>query len=170
MSLGPRRAPEDWSRYKDLCPRIMELAEACLRSFQEQRVEVSFGDVLDYRQGGMLGWHQDNMDLSRHTFTAVLTLATQGEGRFEWREIAADGRALGEVVASSQPCAGELAIHGLHCNNSLAHRAFWEEEGRRVALVLFCRSDEMEGMLSAKGVLSQITMRHWWTKDFDLQK
>merc|ERR1711972_7329 len=101
-----------------------------LRSFTGQEVEVSFGDVLDYRDGHMLGWHQDNMDLSRHTFTAVLTLFQEGAGRFEWREIAEDGCSLGAVSESVLPQPGDLAVHGLPCNNALAHRAFWDF-GRR---------------------------------------
>ncbi|CAE8638863.1 unnamed protein product [Polarella glacialis] len=109
------------------------------------------------------------MDLGRHTFTVVLTLSSEGDGRFEWRDIAPDGRSLGKVVASARPGPGDLAIHGLTCNNVLAHRAFWDD-GRRVALVLFCRSPEMEAALSVKEVQSCISMRHWWTKDFELAK
>eukprot|EP00931_Biecheleriopsis_adriatica_P077615 TRINITY_DN51135_c0_g1_i1.p1 TRINITY_DN51135_c0_g1~~TRINITY_DN51135_c0_g1_i1.p1 ORF type:complete len:283 (-),score=45.59 TRINITY_DN51135_c0_g1_i1:31-855(-) len=169
VSLGPRSTPEDWAKYSATCPHILEAAEKLLRSFRGQHVEVTFGDVLDYRAGNLLGWHQDNMDLTRHTFTVVLTLSSNGDGRFEWRQIADDGRELGEVVSSATPSHGNLAIHGLTCNNKLAHRAYWEE-GRRVALVLFCRSEEVERALTTQGVQSCITMRHWWSKDFELVK
>jgi len=161
VSLGSRASARDWDRYRATCPKTLETAELLLASLVDQAVEVTFGDVLDYQPGHALGWHQDSMDTSRHTFTAVLTLSAEGEGRFEWREIAADGQSLGETVASTQPEAGDLAIHGLACNNALAHRVTWAE-GRRVTLVLFCRSQAMGAALEAAGLESRITMRHWW--------
>eukprot|EP00933_Yihiella_yeosuensis_P073514 TRINITY_DN8222_c2_g1_i1.p1 TRINITY_DN8222_c2_g1~~TRINITY_DN8222_c2_g1_i1.p1 ORF type:complete len:317 (-),score=56.35 TRINITY_DN8222_c2_g1_i1:335-1285(-) len=169
MCLGPRTCAEDWAKYRSACPRILEVAERLLHSLSDQQVEVSFGDVLDYRGQQLLGWHQDNMDLSRHTFTVVLTLAAEGHGCFEWREIAADSKSLAEITASATPSYGDLAIHGLTCNNGRAHRAFWDT-GRRVALVLFCRSEEMEKILKESGVESCISMRHWWSKDFETIK
>merc|ERR1712224_857580 len=114
----------------------------------------AFGDVLDYRDGSLLGWHQDSMDLSRHTFTVVLTLYVEGEGRFEWRRI--EGASLGDPVSSVRPSPGDLVIHGLTCNNALAHRAFWDQ-GRRLTLVLFCRSQAMTTLLSDRGLKSEIS-------------
>eukprot|EP00928_Gymnodinium_smaydae_P079197 TRINITY_DN6318_c0_g1_i2.p1 TRINITY_DN6318_c0_g1~~TRINITY_DN6318_c0_g1_i2.p1 ORF type:complete len:302 (+),score=50.86 TRINITY_DN6318_c0_g1_i2:65-970(+) len=171
VSLGSRATPEDWAKYQKVCPKILEAAEKLLRSLTDQRAEVTFGDVLDYSPGQRLGWHQDNMDLTRHTFTAVLTLSTFGEGRFEWRtiEAAPDGGGspcLGEVTSSSCPGAGNLAIHGLTCNNSLAHRAVWTA-GRRVALVLFCRSPEVAAILANRGEESRLTMRYWWSREVE---
>jgi len=166
ICLGPRTQPGDWAKYRKTCPKTLETAEKLLASFRDQDVEVSFGDILDYREGHLLGWHQDNMDLNRHTFTVVLTLASEGDGRFEWREIAADSHSLGPVTASSRPGAGDLAIHGLTCNNSLAHRVFWDV-GRRATLVLFCRSNDMQKLLAEAGLESMISMRHWWSKELD---
>lgn len=164
IALGSRAKPEDWSRYRNACPGILDTAELLLGSLAGQTVEVTFGDVLDYREDELLGWHQDNMDLSRHTFTAVLTLLAEGDGCFEWREITDNGHRLGDVVASQSPRPGDLAIHGLSCNNALAHRALWAH-GRRLALVMFCRSAAMEEVLRSAGLQSRITMRHWWTED-----
>eukprot|EP00747_Dinoflagellata_sp_TGD_P214224 gnl/TRDRNA2_/TRDRNA2_87113_c0_seq1.p1 gnl/TRDRNA2_/TRDRNA2_87113_c0~~gnl/TRDRNA2_/TRDRNA2_87113_c0_seq1.p1 ORF type:complete len:274 (+),score=27.24 gnl/TRDRNA2_/TRDRNA2_87113_c0_seq1:121-942(+) len=169
VSLGRRRCAEDWERYRAACPKILEAADHLIRALPGQDIEVCFGDVLDYREGHLLGWHQDSMDLTRHTFTVVMTLAADGEGRFEWREIAADGQSLGQVVSSTRPAAGDVAIHGLECNNCLAHRVFWDV-GRRVTLVLFCRSDAIEAILRSRGVESNISMRHWWTKSFETVK
>lgn len=167
ISLGSRARSEDWGKFRCVCPKIVETAEMLLRSLDGQAAEVSFGDVLDYRGGHLLGWHQDNMDVTRHTFTAVLTLFDDGEGRFEWRDIAPDGRSLGHIVASTQPRPGSLAIHGLTCNNALAHRAYWDH-GRRITLVLFCRSDALASLLAEKGLRSDITMKHWWTKELEV--
>jgi len=167
VALGPHMGSSDWDKYRIVCPKIVDTAEAVLRSFQDQHVQVAFGDVLDYRGGSLLGWHQDSMDLSRHTFTIVLTLYTEGEGRFEWRRIG--DSSLGDVVSSAQPARGDLVIHGLLCNNLLAHRAFWDT-GRRLTLVLFCRSDSMTECLREHGMLSQITMRNWWSKDMETQR
>lgn len=176
LCLGSRSRPEDWDKFRGHAPRILEAAEVLLRSFPGQSgVEVLFGDVLDYNcaleaaQPQLLGWHQDNMDITRHTFTVVLTLAAEGDGRNEWREIAPGSVALGGIVASMQPGAGDLGVHGLACNNALAHRAFWDT-GRRVALVMFCRSAEMEAQLRTRSLESQITMRHWWSKAFETTK
>eukprot|EP00438_Fugacium_kawagutii_P002133 Skav218483 [mRNA] locus=scaffold538:1199204:1199770:+ [translate_table: standard] len=170
VSLGPRSQQEDWERFRSTCPAIMEAVDQLLQSFADQKVEVTFGDVLDYRAGHLLGWHQDNMDLKRHLFTVVLTLASDGDGRCEWRRIAPDGRALlPEVVKSAMPSFGNLAIHGLTCNNELAHRVFWDQ-GRRLAVVLFCRSAEVETALNQQGTKSCLSMRYWWTKDFETVK
>jgi len=169
VSLGRRVRPEDWARYATFCPKIMETAMRVIQGMPDQDVEVSFGDVLDYRPGHLLGWHQDSMALTRHTFTAVLTLAAEGQGAFEWRKIADDGLSLDETVASAQPRPGDLVFHGLACNNALAHRAFWDS-GRRVTLVLFCRSEKMEAVLNANGLDSNITMKNWWSKEFELTK
>ncbi|CAK9004451.1 unnamed protein product [Durusdinium trenchii] len=86
------------------------------------------------------------MDLTRHLFTVVLTLASEGSGRCEWRKIAEDGQELQEVVSSTMPALGNLAIHGLTCNNELAHRVFWDE-GRRLALA--CATDKWEKKFSS---------------------
>ena len=169
VSLGPRNQQEDWQRFRPICPAIMEAVDQLLRSFADQRVEVTFGDVLDYGPGHLLGWRQDNMDLKRHLFTVVLTLASDGDGRCEWRRIAHDGKDLEELVASTVPSFGNLAIHGLTCNNELAHRVFWDQ-GRRVALVLFCRSAEAEAVLNKEGTKSCLSMRYWWTKDYESVK
>lgn len=169
ISLGPRSKPEDWAKFQSTCPKTLETAERLLLSLADQAVHVSFGDILDYRGGNLLGWHQDNMDVTRHTFTVVLTLAAEGDGRFEWCEILDGGCRLGSVIASSRPAAGDLAIHGITCNNALAHRIFWDT-GRRVTLVLFCRSLEMEGFLCVESLQSNLTMRHWWSKEFDIAK
>lgn len=167
ICLGSRAQPEEWGQFRDVCPRTLFVAELLLRSLRFHNIEVMFGDVLDYNKGmQILGWHQDNMDLKRHTFTAVLTLSAEGDGRFEWRGIASDGKSLGDTVTSTRPKPGDLTIHGLTCNNSLAHRAFWET-GRRVALVLFCRSPEVEDILRQNGIDSCMTMRHWWCKSFE---
>ncbi|CAK9004447.1 unnamed protein product [Durusdinium trenchii] len=129
------------------------------------------------------------MDLTRHLFTVVLTLASEGSGRCEWgathfcwprlyvshsvssrwRKIAEDGQELQEVVSSTMPALGNLAIHGLTCNNELAHRVFWDE-GRRLALVLFCRSPEIEALLKGKGAQSRLSMRYWWRKEHEKVK
>ncbi|CAK9004410.1 unnamed protein product [Durusdinium trenchii] len=84
VCLGPRGQREDWDRFKSVCPSIVEAVEQLLHSFSDQKVEVTFGDVLDYGPGHLLGWHQDSMDLTRHLFTVVLTLASEGSGRCEW--------------------------------------------------------------------------------------
>ncbi|CAJ1409084.1 unnamed protein product [Effrenium voratum] len=167
VCLGPYAKPEDWDRFRPVCPAILRATEQVLQSF-DHKVEVTFGDVLDYAPGHLLGWHQDNMDLKRHVFTVVLTLVSCGEGRTEWRRIAPDGRELLEVVSSTRPGNGSLAIHGLCCNNALAHRAFWDE-GRRIAVVLFCRSAELEAALQEEGTQSRLSMRHWWTKAKEAQ-
>ncbi|CAK9036372.1 unnamed protein product, partial [Durusdinium trenchii] len=112
VCLGPRGQREDWDRFKSVCPSIVEAVEQLLHSFSDQKVEVTFGDVLDYGPGHLLGWHQDSMDLTRHLFTVVLTLASEGSGRCEWRKIAEDGQELQEVVSSTMPALGNLAIHG----------------------------------------------------------
>ncbi|OLP81601.1 hypothetical protein AK812_SmicGene37838 [Symbiodinium microadriaticum] len=39
-----------------------------------------------------------------------------------------------------------------------------------VALVLFCRSAELELLLRENGAQSCLSMRHWWTKDFESTK
>lgn len=165
MSLGAygRGKPDNWAQYREVCPRTVDTALKLLRSLPGQDAEVGFGDVLNYGPGCLLGWHQDNMDLSRHTFTAVLTLYAEGDGRFEWRHIAEDGSGLEDVAASVRPGPGDLAIHGLSCNNALAHRMFWSS-GRRVALVLFCRSEAMEQLLRVRGLASHVTMSKWWSK------
>lgn len=169
ICLGRRTRPVDWVQFRDWCPKILSTAEALISLFVDQNVEVSFGDVLDYRGSQLLGWHQDSMDLSRHTFTIVLTLVAEGDGRFEWRRISDDATCLEDVTDSARPSAGDLTIHGLTCNNLLAHRAYWDE-GRRVALVLFCRSDALEAFLRSEGIESCISMRHWWSKEFELMK
>ncbi|CAK9036369.1 Hypothetical protein (Fragment), partial [Durusdinium trenchii] len=169
VCLGPRGQREDWDRFKSVCPSIVEAVEQLLHSFSDQKVEVTFGDVLDYGPGHLLGWHQDSMDLTRHLFTVVLTLASEGSGRCEWRKIAEDGQELQEVVSSTMPALGNLAIHGLTCNNELAHRVFWDE-GRRLALVLFCRSPEIEALLKGKGAQSRLSMRYWWRKEHEKVK
>ncbi|CAK9004453.1 unnamed protein product [Durusdinium trenchii] len=123
------------------------------------------------------------------TMQVVLTLASEGSGRCEWgathfcwprlyvshsvssrwRKIAEDGQELQEVVSSTMPALGNLAIHGLTCNNELAHRVFWDE-GRRLALVLFCRSPEIEALLKGKGAQSRLSMRYWWRKEHEKVK
>lgn len=168
-SLGPRTRAEDWVKYENACPKTVATVTQLLMALSDQDVQVAFGDILDYQPGHLLGWHQDSMDLTRHTFTMVLTLAADGDGRFEWREINSDGQSLGETVSSVCPRPGDLAIHGLACNNALAHRVFWDV-GRRVTLVLFCRSEPMQAVLSAHELTSNITMRHWWCKDFETTK
>lgn len=162
VGLGPWTCKGEWARYKTVCPKIVETALMVLRSLAKQDVNVAYGDVLDYRDSSLLGWHQDSMDLDRHTFTIVLTLHVEGEGRFEWRQITEDG--LGDIVSSSRPVPGDLMIHGLQCNNLLAHRAFWRQ-GRRVTLVLFCRSEEMTSFLQTKGMESKLTMSRWWSEE-----
>lgn len=169
VALGRRVRPEDYERYGKACPKILDTITRVVRAMKDQDVEVSFGDVLVYRPGDLLGWHQDSMALTRHTFTAVLTLVSEGQGGFEWRRISDDGMSLGEMVDSSQPRPGDLVFHGLACNNALAHRAFWDT-GRRVTLVLFCRSQQMEAVLNAHGLDSNITMKNWWSKEFETTK
>lgn len=169
VSLGPRNQKSDWERFQSTCPAIIEAVEQILHSFVDQRVEVTFGDILDYRAGHLLGWHQDNMDLKRHLFTVVLTLASDGDGRCEWRRIAPDGQRLQEVVLSAMPAFGNIAVHGLTCNNELAHRVFWDT-GRRLAVVLFCRSAEVDAALNKEGAKSRLSMRYWWSKDFESVK
>ncbi|CAE7652192.1 unnamed protein product, partial [Symbiodinium necroappetens] len=94
VCLGSRSRQSDWERFRSTCPAILDAAEQLIASFPGQSVEVTFGDVLDYQEGHLLGWHQDNMDLQRHLFTVVLTLSSSGDGRCEWREIASDGGRL----------------------------------------------------------------------------
>ena len=53
-------------------------------------------------------------NLQRHLFTVVLTLSSSGDGRCEWRQIASDGSRLEDVVLSTMPSVGNLAIHGLN--------------------------------------------------------
>ena len=125
VCLGPRCKQNDWERFRSACPAILEAAEHLIASFSGQCVEVTFGDVLDYQRGHLLGWHQDNMDLQRHLFTAVLTLASSGDGRCEWRQISSDGSRLEDVVASSMPCFGNLAIHGLSLGCSADFLSFF---------------------------------------------
>lgn len=169
ICLGRRVHAADWLQFREWCPKILDTAETLIASMPGQDVEVSFGDVLVYEGDQLLGWHQDSMDLSRHTFTMVLTLAAEGDGRFEWRRIAEDCRSLEEVTESTRPGQGDLAVHGLNCNNFLAHRAYWDE-GHRVALVLFCRSSTMEDLLRSEGIQSHISMRHWWLDEFEFEK
>ena len=67
VCLGPRSRQSDWERFRSTCPAILEAAEQLIASFPGQSVEVTFGDVLDYQEGHLLGWHQDNMDLQRQS-------------------------------------------------------------------------------------------------------
>eukprot|EP00913_Durusdinium_trenchii_P016675 g15674.t1 len=55
VCLGPRGQREDWDRFKSVCPSIVEAVEQLLHSFSDQKVEVTFGDVLP--QSPSLGCH-----------------------------------------------------------------------------------------------------------------
>ena len=75
---------------KEACPKTALTVDWLLRCFTNQDVLISHTDLLDYGPRTMLGWHQDNMvaeKMPAQTFTLVLTLYADGDGRTDWRII-----------------------------------------------------------------------------------